>query len=198
MKEFDLTSKGLLSQADKAKDPEWVPSRAEQAQTALAVINTLVTASSAQIAAYDNGDDLDIDLHSIRSTMLGVCKGLDKDFARLLELVVDLSSNADIYTALVRQAGRLKKKEIRKAEKKTYFIKNKETGLLKIGRSYDPEARAKSLQCGAGSELDIILVLDEDVERELHLRFSDDRAFNEWFYHSEAIESYIKTKRFES
>lgn len=198
MKEFDLTSEGLISQADKAKDPEWVPSRADQAQAALAVINTLVTASSAQIAAYDNGDDLDIDLQSIRSTMLGVCKGLDKDFARLLELVVDLSFRADLYASFARQAGRLKKKEIRKAEKKTYFIKNKETGLLKIGRSYDPEARAKSLQCGAGSELDIILVLDEDVERELHLRFSDDRAFNEWFYHSEAIESYIKAKRFES
>lgn len=197
MNEFDLTSEGLISQADKAKDPEWVPSRADQAQAALAAINTLVASSAAQIAAYDRGDDSNIDMAAARSAVRGICKWLDKDFSSLLDMVAELSSNAEIYTALVWQAGILKKKEIRKAEKKTYFLKNKDTGLLKIGRSCDPEGRAKALQCGAGSELDILLVIDEDIEHELHLRFSDDRAFNEWFYHSNAINSYIKAKLLE-
>lgn len=198
MKEFDISSKGLILQAAKAKNKGWVPSRADQAQVALAVINTLVTASSKKITAYDNGDDSDIDLPSIRSTMLGVCKGLDKDFASLLELVADLSCSADLHVALAWQAGRVKKKEIRKVETKTYFLKNKDTGLLKIGRSRYPEERAKALQCGAGTELDILLVIDEDIEHELHLLFSDDRAFNEWFYHSDAIDAYIKDKIIES
>ena len=78
MKEFDISSKGLILQAAKAKNKGWVPSRADQAQVALSVINTLVTASSAKIAAYDNGDASDIDLASIRSCMLGVCSEIGR------------------------------------------------------------------------------------------------------------------------
>ncbi len=194
MKEFDLTSKGLLSQAEKAKDPEWVPSRADQAQVVLSLINTLVASSAAQIVAYGRGEDSSIDMSAIRAAMRGVGKQLDKDFENLLGMVADLSCNAETYNALAWQAGRMKKLGISKAKTKTYFIKNKDTGLLKIGRSCNPEDRVKALQCGSGTELDILLVIDEDVERELHLRFSDDRVFNEWFYHSNAIESYIKAK----
>ena len=109
MKEFDLTSKGLLSQAEKAKDPEWVPSRADQAQVVLSLINTLAASSSAQIVAYGRGEDSSIDMSAIRATMRGVGKQLDKDFANLLGMVADLSFSADLHAALAWQAGRMKK-----------------------------------------------------------------------------------------
>lgn len=198
MKEFDMTSEGLVRLADIMKDQGGVATRTDQAQLVLSSIQTLCASSAARVVSYSKGEDSNVDLLSIRALMRGTCGVVDDDFAEILMLVADLSEQADIYASMTWAAGRLERNAILTNTTKTYFIKNHETGLLKIGRSRNPYDRAKALQCGAGVNLDILLVIDEDIERELHLRFSDDRAFNEWFYHSDAIDSYIKAKILES
>lgn len=198
MKEFDMTSEGLMSLADKMKDQGCVATRTDQAQLVLSSIRTLCASSAARVVSYDKGEDSNVDLSSIRALMRGTCGVVDDDFAEILMLVAEMSQQADIYASMAWAAGRLEKKAIPTNTTKTYFIKNQETGLLKIGRSRNPHERAKALQCGAGVNLDILLVIDEDIEHELHLRFADDRVFNEWFYHSDAIDSYIKDKLSES
>ncbi len=197
MKEFDMTSDGLMNQVAKIKGQDGVATRSDQAQLVLSVLNTLCTATAAYFDACGKGEDSDICLENIRAMMRGTCHVVDDDFSELLKMAADLSFHSTVASAVIYAGGRLSKSNS-KYSKKTYFIKNKETGLVKIGRSIDPSGRVKALQCGSGVELDIILVIDSDIERELHLRFSDDRAFNEWFYHSKAIESYIQDKRLES
>ena len=66
---------------------------------------------------------------------------------------------------------------------KTYFILS-QSGLLKIGKAYDPDSRLKSLQAGAGEELEMLAVLDENKEAELHKRFAAYRRRGEWFVHA--------------
>ena len=66
-------------------------------------------------------------------------------------------------------------------KKSTYFLHNPVTGLIKIGRSQAVRERVKSLETGSGVLLDILAVIDEDMEYELHRRFSHLRVQGEWF-----------------
>ncbi|PHN54795.1 hypothetical protein AO286_19120 [Pseudomonas syringae] len=63
----------------------------------------------------------------------------------------------------------------------TYILKHPLTGLIKIGRTADVQGRIKSLQTGAGAILSTLAIIHEDVERELHQRFSELRRHGEWF-----------------
>lgn len=74
----------------------------------------------------------------------------------------------------------------------TYFFKNPLTGLIKIGKSIDIKTRKQAVQCGSGVELDVLLVIDGDSERELHKKFAEYREHGEWFNDSDGkIEAYI-------
>lgn len=74
----------------------------------------------------------------------------------------------------------------------TYLFKNPVTGLIKIGRSVDVKTRKQAVQCGSGVELDVLLVIDGDIERELHKKFSRYREHGEWFNDTDGkIEAYI-------
>jgi len=64
---------------------------------------------------------------------------------------------------------------------KTYIIRNNTNGLIKIGQSRDVEQRVRSLSTMAGSELEILCVIDENIESELHRKFSSYRTTGEWF-----------------
>ena len=64
---------------------------------------------------------------------------------------------------------------------KTYIIRNNTNGLIKIGQSRDVEQRVRSLSTTAGSELEILCVIDENIEGELHRKFSSYRTTGEWF-----------------
>lgn len=64
---------------------------------------------------------------------------------------------------------------------KTYVVKSNASGLIKIGKSINPESRIKSLETGAGIALKTIAILNGDRERELHQMFSGLRVFGEWF-----------------
>ena len=62
---------------------------------------------------------------------------------------------------------------------KTYFAID-DSGLIKIGRSNDWEKREKQLKTG-NANIKIILVLQEDVEVELHKKFYDYQYSGEWY-----------------
>lgn len=63
---------------------------------------------------------------------------------------------------------------------KTYVIKSKSDGLLKIGKSLNPEARLKQL--GGAKRLELVEVFRLDRERELHVALADYRTSRgEWF-----------------
>ena len=75
----------------------------------------------------------------------------------------------------------------------TYLIRNPSTNLLKIGKTTNMKSRLESLQCGAGNKLEVIAVINENIERDMHVKFSELREFNEWFSDpSGEIEAYFK------
>lgn len=75
--------------------------------------------------------------------------------------------------------------------KRTYLIVSQDGKSVKIGRSIDPERRAKSLQTGHPLALKTLLVLDMDVEAQLHKRFARDRQVGEWFRFSSDIRDFL-------
>ena len=78
---------------------------------------------------------------------------------------------------------------------KTYIATNPDSGLLKIGRSRSPEHRMNSLQTGAAVKPQLLLVIEKDVERELHARFAALRVFGEWFRDDGRIAEFIAITR---
>lgn len=76
----------------------------------------------------------------------------------------------------------------------TYVIQGAPLSPVKIGRASDIDSRLRSLQTGSPHELRVLLVLEGDVESELHVRFKDDRINGEWFRWSKKIESFISEK----
>lgn len=73
----------------------------------------------------------------------------------------------------------------------TYIARNTESGLLKIGKSINPRQRMLSLQTGAGSIPELLLVIEGDSERKLHRRFDRLRVFGEWFRDDGTISAFI-------
>lgn len=67
-----------------------------------------------------------------------------------------------------------------KVEKKTYLVKDKNTGLTKIGRALDPCFREKTLQSEKPTIV-LFAVCSRDIENKLHKKFSKKRVRGEWF-----------------
>jgi len=63
-----------------------------------------------------------------------------------------------------------------------YLMRCNRNGLIKIGRSYDPEVRERQLQAN-DPEIELILLFPElgSHERVLHARYADKRRHGEWF-----------------
>lgn len=64
---------------------------------------------------------------------------------------------------------------------KTYIIKSPASGLIKIGKSGKPNERINGLGTAAGCKLDVLAIIDDDIEAELHKRFASIRVYGEWF-----------------
>lgn len=64
---------------------------------------------------------------------------------------------------------------------KTYIVYNPCTGLIKIGKSIDPRSRINTLETQAGTRFNVIAIIGEDIESELHKKFSYCRTIGEWF-----------------
>lgn len=76
-----------------------------------------------------------------------------------------------------------KEQETRKAQGYIYFIQGQCGGAIKIGFSYQPAERLKSLQTGYPDTLTILSMIPGslDLERELHEEFSYCKLNGEWF-----------------
>lgn len=74
---------------------------------------------------------------------------------------------------------------------KTYIALNTESGLVKIGKSINPNRRMVGLQTGAGIKPVLLLVINKDIERKLHKQFSHLNAFGEWFRDDGSISAFI-------
>lgn len=62
----------------------------------------------------------------------------------------------------------------------TYLMKDKNTGLVKIGSSSDISVRIQTLSCG-NPYLSVLAVLDKNIEKELHLKFADKKIKGEFY-----------------
>jgi hypothetical protein len=73
----------------------------------------------------------------------------------------------------------------RKKNDDLYFIQSAKTGMIKIGRSKNPEKRLKQLQTGSPNKLKLIASFKEEGWRESelheHLREWKVRSNGEWF-----------------
>lgn len=79
----------------------------------------------------------------------------------------------------------------RQVPSRTYIAFNPLSGLVKIGSSYNPQKRMTELQTGAGALPELLLVIDEDVERRLHKKFKRLHVFGEWFKDDGSIKKFI-------
>lgn len=78
---------------------------------------------------------------------------------------------------------------------KTYIAVNPDTNLLKIGKSKNPASRMDGLKTGAAVKPTLLLVINRDVEKELHTRFSKLRTFGEWFRDDGSISAFIDEQK---
>lgn len=83
----------------------------------------------------------------------------------------------------------------RGGESKTYIALNPLTGMIKIGRSNNPEKRMSHLITGAAVKPKLLIVIDGDVEKQLHKTFAHLRYGGEWFIDDGSIAEYIERER---
>lgn len=76
---------------------------------------------------------------------------------------------------------------------KTYVFRKEGTFVLKIGRTKNIEKRLRTLTTMSGCKLDVVAVIDGDIERLLHSKFSHLRMIGEWFNDSNGeVECFLK------
>lgn len=97
--------------------------------------------------------------------------------------------NFDLNEMLSEFASSYKKRA--KPLVKTYIAFNPASGLIKIGKSINPEKRMHSLSNGAGAHPEILAVINSDVETVLHKKFAAIRVFREWFLDDGSIAAYL-------
>lgn len=74
-----------------------------------------------------------------------------------------------------------------------YFIKSKKSGLIKIGRSINPDKRFNAIRTMSPDELVLLGSIPEKVmtESELHKKFSHLRKHGEWFEGDDELWDFI-------
>ncbi|MFZ5783965.1 MAG: GIY-YIG nuclease family protein [Pseudomonadota bacterium] len=61
------------------------------------------------------------------------------------------------------------------------YVAQADSGLVKIGRTMDPEERIKALKGACGSHVRLLRLFYFDCERDLHAMFAHCRHQGEWF-----------------
>lgn len=80
----------------------------------------------------------------------------------------------------------------------TYFIRLGDDGPIKIGRTFDVDARLPKLQTGAPKPLKVLRIIKGDHERDLHIKFDALRQHGEWFDPAPELIRFIETESFEN
>ena len=99
---------------------------------------------------------------------------------------------------ILPKRGKLRKKKPRAelavpAASFVYFIRDSASGLIKIGRSNDPEKRTEHLQCHMPGEARLLCAIPGGarLEHTFHLAFSGERRRGEWFQPTEALRALV-------
>lgn len=81
----------------------------------------------------------------------------------------------------------LETKEMRETDRnkpiRTYLMKDS-SGLYKIGCSAEPHGRLESMRTG-NATIELVCVIKENIEKELHIKYANKRVKGEWFKLSE-------------
>ncbi len=64
----------------------------------------------------------------------------------------------------------------------TYIITNKIYKIIKVGSSKDPYKRLKTIQKSNRTELEMVCVFEEDIEKELKELLKEYKIRGEWYY----------------
>lgn len=76
---------------------------------------------------------------------------------------------------------------------KTYIMIDHNTGYCKIGKSKNPRFREKTLQSEKPT-IEMLFVINKNIEKELHRRYSDKRVRGEWFRLEDKDVEYLRKK----
>lgn len=74
----------------------------------------------------------------------------------------------------------------------TYIVKQVDANKVKIGRSSRVKQRLNDISNNCGSILQVLLLIPEDVEQQLHLKFNHLRHIGEWFIDNGEINAWVK------
>ena len=103
----------------------------------------------------------------------------------------------DLYEGRIKFISKKEKKDIEKQKekiinKKTYILKDKNTGYYKIGKSSNPLDREKTLQSEKPT-YELIKIFNNDIETKLHKKYKKQNVRGEWFDLSKIQLKYICT-----
>lgn len=94
----------------------------------------------------------------------------------------DVPEYVDVVLEVVdvlKEKDEISKKEIVNSSSKTYLMLSN-SSYTKIGKSFNPLQREKTLQY-ENPTISLFAVCNQDVEKELHVKFSHKRYRGEWF-----------------
>jgi hypothetical protein len=109
-------------------------------------------------------------------------KEIKEDFTKNeIQIIQKLSFEEDKWLKLFFQTQRIiNESEYIQDKSKTYIMKDCSNGYYKIGKSYNPIFREKTLQAEKPT-IKIIKVFDSNIEKKLHTDYSKYRLRGEWF-----------------
>lgn len=118
---------------------------------------------------------------SLLSAMLEIVEDLEKPYKYLT-----VKEN-DVLYDLINSISE-------KPTRYIYFIENLFNSEIKLGVSSDIDTRLKQISSDIKSPVKLIKLIngDEQKEKELHKRFSNDRVHGEWFKPSDELLDFIK------
>jgi len=65
---------------------------------------------------------------------------------------------------------------------KTYILTDKKYKIIKVGRSKNPYERLKTIQKSNSTELEMVCVFEEDIEKEIKELLKNYKIRGEWYY----------------
>ena len=119
-----------------------------------------------------------------------------KSYSDLSESFSILSDNlGNIDTGLIMiTSPAIDSRNNKSCTPKTYIVYNPKSDQIKIGKSISPRHRIRTLETQAGSEFDVLAIIDSNRESELHKKFQKYRTVGEWFNDEDGeIRKFAKT-----
>lgn len=87
----------------------------------------------------------------------------------------------DVHVGLIMATSPCSSKYNRASNHKTYIVHNPKSNLIKIGKSISPKQRIRTLETQSGAKFNVLAIISEDRETELHNKFKEYRTLGEWF-----------------